>query len=70
MLAVLFVGGTFVIDHEDASLTAGGLSSFILYTTQLSWTSSSISESISSIITATGAIERVFSMIDYNPKIK
>lgn len=51
-------------------MTSGQLASVILYTGSLSSATSSISSSLSKIVTATGASDRLFKLMDKKPKIK
>ncbi|EAR98602.3 ABC transporter transmembrane region protein (macronuclear) [Tetrahymena thermophila SB210] len=67
-LAVLWYGGYLVLQEND--LTSGQLASVILYTGSLASATSSISSSLSKIVTATGASDRLFKLMDKKPKIK
>ncbi|KAL4463264.1 hypothetical protein ABPG74_007265 [Tetrahymena malaccensis] len=69
ILIVLWYGGYVVVNNLD-DLSSGDLASFILYTTSLASNSSSISYGLGAIISATGALERIFEMMEYNPTIK
>lgn len=69
ILIVLWYGGYLVVNASD-DLSSGDLASFILYSTSLATNSSAISYGLGAIITATGALERIFEMMQYNPAIK
>jgi ABC-type multidrug transport system fused ATPase/permease subunit len=60
---VLWYGGKLVL--EDDELSPGELASFIFYSVQLSNSSSTISETYSKIISATGSFEGVLEMLQY-----
>lgn len=53
----------------SADLTAGELTSFIMYCTTLSNNASAISNSYSNIIQGTSAVQKVFEMMEYAPQI-
>lgn len=59
ILVVLWYGGYQVVNNIG-SMTAGDLASFILYSQNLNFNSQMISSGLSSIVTATGALERIF----------
>ncbi|KAL4463265.1 hypothetical protein ABPG74_007266 [Tetrahymena malaccensis] len=69
ILIVLWYGGYIVVNSQD-DLSSGDLASFILYSTSLATNSSAISYGLGAIISATGALERIFEMMQYNPSIK
>ncbi|EAR88936.1 ABC-type multidrug transport system, ATPase and permease component (macronuclear) [Tetrahymena thermophila SB210] len=69
ILIVLWYGGYVVVNHQD-DLSSGDLASFILYTTSLASNSSSISYGLGAIISATGALERIFELMQYDSSIK
>ncbi len=54
-----------MVINDDGDLSSGALASFILYSNSLSTNASSISHSISGIVTATGALERIFGLMEY-----
>lgn len=68
VLLVLWYGGNLVISG-NVDLTAGELTSFIMYCTTLTNNASAISNSYSNIIQGTGAVQKVFEMMDYEPHI-
>lgn len=68
-LIVLWYGGKLVLNNSG-ELTPGELASFILYAIQLANSSSTISETYSKIISATGAFEGVLEMMKYQPIVK
>lgn len=68
VLLVLWYGGNMIISGS-ADLTAGELTSFIMYCTTLSNNASAISNSYSNIIQGTSAVQKVFEMMEYEPQI-
>jgi ABC-type multidrug transport system fused ATPase/permease subunit len=68
VLLVLWYGGNLVM-NGNADLTAGELTSFIMYCTTLSNNASAISNSYSNIIQGTSAVQKVFEMMEYEPQI-
>jgi ATP-binding cassette subfamily B protein len=67
ILLVLWYGGTLVISGE---LTSGTLTSFVLYTLTVSFALGGLMELVSDFMKAIGASERVFQLIDREPKLK
>lgn len=61
-LIVLWYGGYLAVNNSD-DLSSGDLASFILYTTSLATNSSAISYGLGAIVTAMGALERIFEMM-------
>lgn len=68
ILIVLWYGGKMVIEGRS-ELTAGELTSFIMYCTSLANSTSSISNSYTNIINGTYAVQKVFEMLDYKPLV-
>lgn len=48
---------------SEEGLSSGDLASFILYSTSLATNSSAISYGLGAIVSATGALERIFEMM-------
>lgn len=67
VLLVLWYGGTLVIDGE---LTSGVLTSFVLYTLTVSFALGGLMELVTDFQKAIGASERVFQLIDRQPKLR
>ena len=59
ILAVLWYGGQMVLEKES-EITAGELTTFIMYCSSLANSTSSISNSYSNIINGTFAVQKVF----------
>jgi len=70
ILIVLWYGGYLVTTASEEGLSSGDLASFILYSTSLATNSSAISYGLGAIVSATGALERIFEMMQYDPAIK
>lgn len=64
---VLFYGGTLVLKGE---MSAGSLTSFILYTITVGFSLGALSSLYADLMKALGASERVFELIDRIPEIK
>ncbi|EGR30239.1 hypothetical protein IMG5_137140 [Ichthyophthirius multifiliis] len=69
ILIILWYGGS-IVAEQTGDLSSGDLASFILYSTSLATNSSAISYGISSIVSAMGALERIFEMLNYEPIVK
>jgi subfamily B ATP-binding cassette protein MsbA len=67
-MIVLLYGGSMVIEGSS-ELTAGQLTSFILYCTSLAHSTSAVSNSYTNIINGTYAVQRVFEMLEYKPLV-
>lgn len=67
-MTVLWYGGSEVI-KGSTELTAGELTSFILYCTSLAHSTSAIANSYTNIINGTYAVQKVFEMLDYTPLV-
>jgi ATP-binding cassette subfamily B (MDR/TAP) protein 9 len=65
ILLVLWYGGNLVMNGSD--LSAGELTSFIMYCATLSSNASAISNAYSNIINGTAAVQKVFEMMEYKP---
>lgn len=52
-----------------SELTAGELTSFIMYCTSLANSTSAISNCYTNIINGTYAVQKVFEMLDYQPLV-
>lgn len=63
-LLVLLYAGARLLSNEP-ELSAGELTSFILYCTSLANTTAGISNSYTNIINGTSAIQKVFEMMNY-----
>ena len=63
---VLWYGGEMVISGSD-ELTAGELTSFILYCRALSSSSAAIANCYTNIINGTYAVQKIFEMLEYQP---
>lgn len=63
ILIVLWYGGYLVTTASEEGLSSGDLASFILYSTSLATNSSAISYGLGAIVSATGALERIFEMM-------
>ncbi|CAD8082149.1 unnamed protein product [Paramecium sonneborni] len=68
-LIVLWYGGKLAMNNS-AELSAGDLTTIILYSIQLSTSSSNISESFAKIVSATGAFEGVLEMLKWESLVK
>ncbi|CAK88846.1 unnamed protein product (macronuclear) [Paramecium tetraurelia] len=68
-LIVLWYGGKLAM-NSSAELSAGDLTTIILYSLQLSSSSSDISESFAKIVSATGAFEGVLDMLKWESLVK
>lgn len=68
IMTVLLYGGSMVLEGSS-ELTAGQLTSFILYCTSLAHSTSAISNSYTNIINGTYAVQKVFEMLDYKPLV-
>lgn len=68
ILMIIWYGGNLVMEGRS-DLTAGELTSFIMYCMTVSREASSISNGYNNIINGTGAVEKVFSMMEYEPFI-
>ncbi|CAD8126604.1 unnamed protein product [Paramecium sonneborni] len=68
-LIVLWYGGKLAMNNS-AELSAGDLTTIILYSLQLSSSSQDISESFAKIVTATGAFEGVLDMLKWESLVK
>jgi ATP-binding cassette, subfamily B (MDR/TAP), member 9 len=66
ILSVLWFGGHLVQQKE---LTLGQLASFIMYSLWMGGSTTGVSHSISALVTATGVMERLFEIMDYQPRI-
>lgn len=53
----------------SSELTAGELTSFIMYCSSLASSTSSISNSYTNIINGTYAVQKVFDMLEYQPQV-
>jgi ATP-binding cassette subfamily B (MDR/TAP) protein 9 len=67
ILVVLYFGGKMVV---KGTLTQGALGSFIIYTVSIAIASASVTAVLGEIINSLAACERVFEIMDYDPKIK
>ena len=65
---VLWYGGDMVISGSK-ELTAGELTSFILYCRALSSSSAAIANSYTNIINGTYAVQKIFEMLAYKPLV-
>lgn len=65
-IAVLWFGGYHIL-HGD--MTSGELVSFLIYSNTYANSSSSLSDSITSIVVASGVAETLFDLLDYKPGI-
>ena len=65
---VLWVGGRMVIRDSD-DLTSSKLTSFLLYTLNLAFSLGGLSELYSTLLNAIGASERIYAILDTDPKI-
>lgn len=63
ILIVLWYGGYLVTTASEEGLSSGDLASFILYSTSLATNSSAISYGLGAIISAMGALDRIFEML-------
>ncbi|CAD8175805.1 unnamed protein product [Paramecium pentaurelia] len=68
-LIVLWYGGKLAMNNT-AELSAGDLTTIVLYSIQLSTSSSNISESFAKIVSATGAFEGVLDMLKWESLVK
>ncbi|CAD8093392.1 unnamed protein product [Paramecium sonneborni] len=68
-LIVLWFGGKLAMNNSG-ELSAGDLTTIILYSIQLSRSSSNISESFAKIVSATGAFEGVLEMLKWESHVK
>lgn len=68
ILIVLWIGGQMVIENKS-EITAGELTTFIMYCSSLAYSTSNISSSYTNIINGTFAVQKVFEMLDYKPSI-
>lgn len=68
IMGVLWYGGQMVI-NGSTELTAGQLTSFILYCTSLANSTSAIANSYTNIVNGTYAVQKVFEMLDYKPLV-
>jgi ABC-type multidrug transport system fused ATPase/permease subunit len=66
MVAVLSYGGSQVLNHE---LTAGALTSFLMYSLYVGFNLSSLSTQYSELMRAVGASSRIFGIVDREPLI-
>eukprot|EP00003_Mantamonas_plastica_P014621 TRINITY_DN2530_c0_g3_i1.p1 TRINITY_DN2530_c0_g3~~TRINITY_DN2530_c0_g3_i1.p1 ORF type:complete len:690 (-),score=220.25 TRINITY_DN2530_c0_g3_i1:771-2840(-) len=66
MLAVLYYGATLVLDGQ---MNAGQLTSFILYTLNVGMSMMVISGLFSEVMKAAGASERIFDILDREPRV-
>ena len=64
--AVLYYGGSLVLDGE---LTAGQLTSFIIYSLSVATSLGNITGLYGDLMKAMGASERVFQLLDRKPKV-
>ncbi|NTX37664.1 ATP-binding cassette domain-containing protein [Myxococcus sp. CA033] len=64
--AMLWYGGRMVVDGE---LSAGALTSFLIYTSLVALSLSAVTEVWADVMRATGAAERVFELVDREPAI-
>lgn len=65
-IAVLWFGGYHIL-HGD--MTSGELVSFLIYSNTYANSSSALSDSITSIVVASGVAETLFDLLDYKPGI-
>lgn len=68
IMIVLLYGGSMVLEGSS-ELTAGQLTSFILYCTSLAHSTSAISNSYTNIINGTYAVQKVFELLEYKPLV-
>jgi len=67
MLSVMTYGGSMVIDQH---LSVGELTSFLLYSIYVGFAFSGIANTYSDIMRGVGAAERVFELLERDPKVK
>ncbi|CAD8210699.1 unnamed protein product [Paramecium octaurelia] len=67
ILAILYYGGTLVIDGES---TLGDLSSFVLYTLTMTISLLALSGTMNEMISAAAVSEKIFDIIDHPVKIR
>jgi putative ABC transport system ATP-binding protein len=58
-----------MVIEGSSELTAGELTSFIMYCTSLANSTSAISNCYTNIINGTYAVQKVFDMLDYKPLV-
>ena len=68
IMVVLWFGAELVLNGVG-ELTAGELTSFILYCRSLASSSGAIANSYTNIINGTYAVQKVFEMLDYKPLV-
>ena len=68
IMLVLWFGGDMVISGSH-DLTAGELTSFILYCRALSSSSAAIANSYTNIINGTYSVQKIFEMLEYKPLV-
>ena len=68
IMTVLWYGGRMVVTGSN-EITAGQLTSFILYCTSLATSTAAVANCYTNIINGTYAVQKVFEMLTYKPLV-